>query len=79
MSSAAAEGLEDPSSSYPTELKTLIWMWLHVSYNTLHEFTNFHVYHIEEVQLSLAQIHWLPHCESQTENPIRTIQNALCE
>lgn len=60
MSSAAAEDLEDPSSSYPTKLKTLIWMWLHVSYDTLRRFTNFHVYHIEEVQLSLAQIHRLP-------------------
>lgn len=57
MSSAAAEDLEDPSSSYPTKLKTLIWMCVHVSCSTAPGFTNFHVYHIEKVQLSLAQIH----------------------
>lgn len=72
MSSAAAEDLEDNSSSYPTKLRTLIWMCVHVSYNTVPGFTNFHVYHIEEVQLSLAQIHRLP--ESPEVNVVRARQ-----
>lgn len=53
MSSAAAEDLEDHFSNYPTKLKILIWM-------CLHGYTNCHVYHIEEEQLSLAQIRRLP-------------------
>lgn len=72
MSSAAAEDSEDPPCSYPTKLETPIWMWLHVSYNTVHMFTNFHLYHIEEVQLSLAQIHRLP--ESPEVNVVRARQ-----
>lgn len=50
-------------------------MYLHVNWDSLHGYSNCHIYHIEE-QLSLAQICRLPlspdsRCESQAESQVR--------
>lgn len=57
-------------------------MYLHVNWDSLHGYTNCHIYHIEE-QLSSAQICRLPlspdpYCESQAESQVRTIQSTSC-
>lgn len=62
--------------------QTVIWMCLRANRDHPHGFTNCRIYHTGEVRLSLAQVCRLPAsscCESQVENPARTVQTTSWE